>query len=136
MQSLSPQSSLTVIDDDVFRAYLKQELRAGNTLIDPHWPGFSALDMSDALLRQCITSYAAALFGRRTRNERASKESVRLYIGSVKTLNSYLSQPSHTYTGQMALPIGILAVCEVSHAITMGCRCSTHRETGSCRYQQ
>lgn len=115
MQILDPRPGLTVLDDDVFRAYLKQELCVGNTLVNPEWIGFSALDMPDGLLRQCITSFAAALFGRRNGSDRASTEGVRLYVGSVKTLNSYLSQPSHTYTGQMALAIDILATCEVGH---------------------
>ena len=111
------QPSLTLLDDDIFRAYLKQELQAGNILIDNRWPGFSALDAPNGLPRECITSFAAALFGRRTGSQQARQAGVRLYAETLTKLNVRLSQTpeSDLAAGELALSIGILAVCEVSH---------------------
>ena len=112
--SLPPLPSLITIDDDHFRAYLKNEIQSGDSVIDKRWPGFTALSLPDSLTRQCITSFAAALYGRRRSSERARNEGMRLYAKSLSELNTNLSQLEGSTAGQTTLSIVILAVCEVS----------------------
>ncbi|KAJ9616353.1 hypothetical protein H2200_000071 [Cladophialophora chaetospira] len=69
--------------------------------------------MPDCLSRQCITAFAAALYGRRKNSERARKEGVRLYVESLTKLNLQLAEvPEGSAAGQTALSIGILTTCE------------------------
>ena len=112
-QQIEPGLNLSVLGRDVYFAYLGQELQNGDTLLDGRWPGFCALQMPDCLSRRCMASFAASFFGRRTRNERASREGMRFYVESLGELNDRLSQPDDSPSAQTVLAIGILTVCEV-----------------------
>jgi hypothetical protein len=70
--------------------------------------------MPDGLTRTCITSFAAALFGRRNGSERARDEGVRLYAECMKGLHTHLTESPDSSPGEIAISIGILAVTEVS----------------------
>lgn len=109
----APEAALSVLCDDLYFAYLKQELRNGSSLLDGQWPGFSALKTPDDLSRRCITSFAASFFGRATSNDRARKEGIHMYADSLKELNHRLSQPHAWPAGQTVVAIGILTLYEV-----------------------
>lgn len=109
----APTAPLSVLCDDLYFAYLKQELRNGSFLLDGHWPGFAGLEAPDDLSRRCITSFAASFFARGTSNEQARKEGMHLYTDSLKELNHRLSQPHIWPPGQTVLAIAILTLYEV-----------------------
>ena len=114
-----PQVALSVLGDDLYFAFLRRELRNGDTLLDGRWPGFAALQMPDGLSRQSITSFAASFFGRRRGSEKAREEGLELYAKSLRELNDRLSQPQDSSAAQTVLAIGILTVCEVGHESTI-----------------
>ncbi|ETI27034.1 hypothetical protein G647_10133 [Cladophialophora carrionii CBS 160.54] len=108
----APAPPPSVLCEDVYFAYLRHELRGGDSLLDGQWPGFSALKDPDGLSRRCITCFAVSFFGRRNRDHRAREQGVRLYVDALGELNARLSLPRDSAPGQTVLAITILTAYE------------------------
>ncbi|OQV01178.1 hypothetical protein CLAIMM_06580 isoform 2 [Cladophialophora immunda] len=107
-----PKPSLSILGDDLYFAFMNQELQDGNAFLDDRWPGFDAIRMPDCLPRRCMKSFAASFFGRRVNVKQAQREGMNLYVRSLRELNEHLSRPGAFSAGHTVLSIAILTMCE------------------------